>query len=502
VTDTAKFSSQIDKLWNSFWTGGITNPLSVIEQISYLMFSRLMDINEAKRERRFRGDTSKYSPLFDKKAQHVRWSNYRQLGPDEMLRVVRDEVFPHFRTVASLTRSGTAKTSDHPSVGQYFEDAQLLIQKPSLLVEAVERVNDLDLTGDQKGDIYELLLKKLTTAGINGQFRTPRHIIELMVQMIDPKPSETICDPACGTGGFLIESMEYLTKKHTKKDGTYDRQYEDNRDHVRSGMFHGFDFDVTMLRVAAMNLLLHGIDDPAIAYQDTLSGSFGDNFPDWSEDAFDVVLANPPFTGSLDTDSVSPDLLRRTKTKKTELLFLGLFLRLLKNGGRCAVVVPTGVLFSASNAHKTIRKTIIEDNQLEAVVSLPNGVFRPYAGVVTAILVFTKGGKTDDVLFFDVDNDGYSQDDKRTKITEDDLPEVLEGWKGRSKEDFSDRTKKAFSVSVDEIVKNDFDLSVNRYKEIDHEVIEYDPPKVILERLSELEAEITKGQKQLTELLG
>jgi type I restriction enzyme M protein len=504
MTEQVDFSNQIDRLWNSFWTGGITNPLTVIEQITYLMFARLMDINEKKNERRFRGASNGFKPHFSKNKQHLRWSNFRQLGPEEMLKVVRGEVFPHFKTVASISQTKDTPNSAHPSVGRYFEDAQLLIQKPSLLVEAVEMVNDLPITGDKKGDLYEYLLKKLTTAGINGQFRTPRHIIQLMVKMIKPELTDKICDPACGTGGFLTETMDYLLKTHSHEDGdviTYDRKLEDNLEHLRSGMFHGLDFDITMLRVASMNLLLHGIDDPAIIYQDTLSGSFGETYPQLSENAFDVVLANPPFTGALDTDSVSPDLLRRTKTKKTELLFLGLFLRLLKNGGRCAVVVPAGVLFSASNAHKTIRKTIIEDNQLEAVVSLPNGVFRPYAGVATAILIFTKGGKTDEVLFFDVENDGYSQDDKRTKITEDDLPIVLEGWKGRAKEDFSDRTKKAFSVSVDEITKNDFDLSVSRYKEVVYETVEYDPPKVILERLSELEEEITRGRKDLEGML-
>ncbi len=519
---TGELKSRIDKLWEEFWTGGVANPLTVIEQISFLMFARMLDITETRNEKRAARTKKSFKRVFNDDQQHLRWSNFKQLGADEMLPLVRDEVFPHFKTVSEMdTQEGAQKTSFQ----EYFKDAQLMIQKPSLLVSAVNMIDDLPLTeGDIKGDLYEYLLSKLTTAGINGQFRTPRHIIRLMVEMTDPKPTETIADPACGTGGFLVAVMEYLLRTHSSPEGQYEKPVnghtetiytgdllEDHWQHIRTGMFHGFDFDATMLRIAAMNLLLHGVDAPDIHYQDTLSNSFTDKFPDKASDAFDVILANPPFKGSLDYEDVHPTLLRKVKTKKTELLFLALMLRMLKNGGRCAVVVPDGVLFGSSKAHQAIRKLLVEENQLEGVISLPSGVFKPYAGVSTAILLFTKGGRTDEVFFYDVQADGFSLDDKRQPVEANDLPDVLAQWKTYTGKDspqrrggaegFEDRKARAFVVSAEEIAGNKYDLSINRYKEVVYEEEEYDPPKEILARMKELEKEIMKDMDELEGML-
>jgi len=512
---TGELKSRIDKLWEEFWTGGVANPLTVIEQISFLMFARMLDITETRNEKRAARTKKSFKRVFNDDQQHLRWSNFKQLGADEMLPLVRDEVFPHFKTVSEMdTQEGARKTSFQ----EYFKDAQLMIQKPSLLVSAVNMIDDLPLTeGDIKGDLYEYLLSKLTTAGINGQFRTPRHIIRLMVEMTDPQPTETIADPACGTGGFLVAVMEYLLRTHSSPEGQYEKQVngeletiytgdllEDHWQHIRTGMFHGFDFDATMLRIAAMNLLLHGVDAPDIHYQDTLSNSFTDKFPTKASDAFDVILANPPFKGSLDYEDVHPTLLRKVKTKKTELLFLALMLRMLKNGGRCAVVVPDGVLFGSSKAHQAIRKLLVEENQLEGVISLPSGVFKPYAGVSTAILLFTRGGRTDEVFFYDVQADGFSLDDKRQPVEANDLPDVLEQWRkyaSEGKEQFGDRKAMAFIVPAEEIAGNKYDLSINRYKEVVYEEEEYDPPREILARMKALEKEIMKDMDELEGML-
>lgn len=449
-----KLRSDVDKLWEEFWTGGITNPLTVIEQISFLMFARLLDIRETALERRAqRSKTPLKEPLlFNKKEQHLRWKNLQELDAEEMLRVMRDELFPFFRKREKTT-----------TFGAYMKDAQFMIQKPSLLVSAVGMVDKLPLTqGDVKGDLYEYLLGKLTTAGINGQFRTPRHIIDLMVAIVDPQTTERVADPACGTAGFLARTNAYLFKSKTSKsaiirdeDGNEfypgDQLSTQERRHIQSDMFHGFDFDSTMLRIAAMNLMLHGVDNPDIHYQDTLSNSFPEKFPTSAENAFDVVLANPPFKGSLDEEDVHPSLTRVVKTKKTELLFIALILRMLKTGGRSATIVPDGVLFGTSNAHKALRSALIDDNQLEAVIKLPSGVFKPYAGVSTAILVFRKGGETTQVFFYNVENDGFSLDDKRDPIQQNDLPDALARWKKKSPKKDTDRTSKCFFVPAQEI---------------------------------------------------
>lgn len=556
---TGQLRSKIDKLWEEFWTGGITNPLTVIEQISFLMFARLLDMRESTEEKKWsRKHKGKSFPgvYFPRDKQHLRWSQLKQEADGEkILVIVRDEVFPHFRSLSSLTAEGDkeAETEEDGqedkakvpknTFNQYMKDATLMVNKPSLLVKAITMVDELPLTqGDTKGDLYEYLLSKLTTAGINGQFRTPRHIIQAIIDLLlhgnyDSALSWVIGDPACGTAGFLVEFMQALRKHFTSpqgilremvpiedKDGnptgelreektyTGDLIEPDQWKHIKSEMFHGFDFDVTMLRIAAMNMMLHEIDTPDINYQDTLSTNFTERKETkrWASDAFDIIVANPPFKGSLDEEDVHKTLTGKVKTKKTELLFLVLMLRMLKLGGRCAVVVPDGVTFGSSNAHKALRQLLVEEHQLEAVIKLPSGVFKPYAGVSTAILFFTKGGETNDVFFFDVQADGKTLDDRRDKIgAEDDwqdLDLLRKEWPkwngGAGKKHFKDRKAKAFFVPKSEIADNGYDLSINRYKEIVHEEEKYDAPKVIIERLKKLEAEIAVDLEELEAMLG
>lgn len=506
ITGTLK--RNIDALWLEFWQGGITNPLTVIEQITFLMFARLLDINETRDENRMKRTGRAFQRRFTEEEQRLRWSQFRHLGADAMLPLVRDKVFPHFRKAST---SGTA-------FAEFMKDAQLMIQKPSLLVKAVNMIDQLPLTeGDAKGDLYEYLLSKLTTAGINGQFRTPRHIIRLMVDMLEPKPTDVIADPACGTGGFLVQVMHYLLETYTSPEGilvetdpetgraekTYTGDLlEEHREHIRGGMFHGFDFDATMLRIAAMNLMLHGVDDPDIHYQDALSANFSDRFPKAATGGFDIILANPPFKGQLDFEDVHAGLLRQVKTKKTELLFLVLILRMLKMGGRSATIVPDGVLFGSSSAHVALRKMLVDQNQLEAVISLPSGVFKPYAGVSTGILVFTKGGRTDSVFFYDVEADGYSLDDKRDPVDANDLPACLAEWRKRNPEGGADRTQKSFFVSAKDIREANYDLSLSKYKIRPLVALEYDDPSVILCRMKKLNDDIAKDLAELEELLG
>jgi len=500
---TKEMRNKIDQLWTQFWTGGITNPFTVIEQITFLMFARLLDIKEKNNERKAKTTGEKFTPIFNKNEQHLRWDNFRhESDPQKLLEIVRDEVFPHFKR--SIKNGST--------FSEYMKDAQLMIVKASLLVTAINTIQELPLTqGDVKGDLYEYLLSKLQQSGIAGQFRTPRHIIDLMVQILDPQPTHRVCDPACGTAGFLVGTKTYLDKKHTtpgmEKKSEDDSvfypgdQLFDYKDHIQNELLTGFDFDSTMLRIAAMNLLLHGIDNPQIHNQDTLSGTFAERFPKYSDGYFDIVLANPPFKGSLDYEDVEPSLLGKVKTKKTELLFNMLFLRMLKLGGKAAVIVPDGVLFGASKAHVALRKELIENNQLEAVISLPAGVFKPYAGVKTAILIFTKGGTTEKVWYYDVENDGFSLDDKRDPIDKNDLPNVYEKWQKKDVEDNSDRTQKHFFVPAEEIKNNKYDLSVTRYKEIKYENVKYEDPKIILNKINSLEEEIRSNLSDIEEMI-
>ena len=505
---TGELKRRIDTLWTEFWQGGITNPLTVIEQITFLMYARLLDINETRDENRAKRAGKSFQQRFQDDEQHLRWQNIRHAPAEKIIPLVRDEVFPHFK---STTAIGTAFT-------EFMKDAQLMIQKPSLLVKSINMIHELPLTeGDTKGDLYEYLLSKLTTAGINGQFRTPRHIIRLMVNMLEPKPTSVIGDPACGTGGFLVSAMEYLLETYTSPEvvieetdpetGAVEKIFagdllEEHRDHIRSSMFHGFDFDATMLRIAAMNLMLHGVDDPDIHYQDALSTGFTDKFPNQATEGFDVVLANPPFKGSLDFEDVHSGLLRQVKTKKTELLFLALILRMLKTGGRSATIVPDGVLFGSSGAHRQLRQLLVDQNQLEAVISLPSGVFKPYAGVSTGILVFTKGGRTDNVFFYDLQADGFSLDDKREPVETNDLPDCLARWHARDPAKDTDRASKAFFVSAAAIKESSYDLSLSRYQEQIYKDEEYDPPNVILNRMKALNNKIADELAALEESLG
>lgn len=483
---------------------GITNPLTVIEQISFLMFVRLLDINETRAEKRASRVGKPFKGQFSPKEQKLRWSQFKNLSAEQMLKVIRDQVFPHFRNL------GDSKST----FAEYMTDAQLMIQKPSLLVSAVNMIDALPLTeGDTKGDLYEYLLGKLTTAGINGQFRTPRHIIRLMVDLIEPKPTEVIGDPACGTAGFLVATMQHLLEKYSSPEGVITHEdgqktytgdlLEPYRKHIQSQLFHGYDFDTTMLRIAAMNLMLHGVESPDIHYQDTLSNSFPEQYPNRATDGFDVILANPPFKGSLDESDVHSSITGKIKTKKTELLFMALILRMLKLGGRAACIVPDGVLFGSSNAHRDLRKLLVDENQLEAVIALPAGVFKPYAGVSTAIVIFTKGGKTDRVWFYKMESDGYSLDDKREQIGDGtgDLPDIREKWLAREKAKKNDRKAKNFFVPVKDIRDNKFDLSINRYRETDYEEATFAPPKDIMKRLRSLDKEVSRDMDALETLL-
>jgi type I restriction enzyme M protein len=512
---TGELKNRIDGLWAEFWTGGIANPLTVIEQITFLMYSRLLDMKERADEKRASLTGQSFTRRFEEDEQDCRWEVWRHYGSEKMLPHVRDRVFPHFRRLAERS------TGTDSLFASFMKDAQLMIHKDSLLSRAVETVKDLPLErGDTKGDLYEYLLSKLTTAGINGQFRTPRHIIRLIVELMKPKPTDRICDPSCGTAGFLIESYDYLLRENTSEVGKHleliDGEevvkfsgdlltLQGNREHVDHDMFHAYDFDATMLRIASMNLVMHGVAEPDVHYQDTLSQSFEERHPNGSKNAFDLVLANPPFKGSLDEQDVASDLLRIVKTKKTELLFIALILRMLKLGGRSATIVPDGVLFGSSKAHVQLRQHLIENNQLEAVISLPSGVFKPYAGVSTAIIIFTKGGKTENVFFYDVKSDGLTLDDRRTQIGDGkgDLPDVLTKFQQWSDEAIvlADRTAQAFEISCDEIRSNSYDLSLGRYKQALTVEINHENPKNLLERLIELEHQILKEATALKELL-
>ncbi|PHS64304.1 MAG: N-6 DNA methylase [Thalassobium sp.] len=525
---TGQLKSKIDKLWEEFWIGGIANPLTVIEQITFLMYARLLDMNETSDEKRSQRTGKSFNRRFNDQQQHLRWSNLVHIeSADKLMATVKDELFPYFKNSAAGVEGSL--------FAEFMKDAQLMVQKPSLLVKAVEMVNDLPLDkSDTKGDLYEYLLSKLTTAGINGQFRTPRHIIRAMIDMMDPQATDRICDPACGTAGFLSTTYEFMLEKYSSAEGTIRSSVTDDkgetleqvlytgdllgehRKHIDTDMFHGFDFDATMLRIAAMNLVMHGVAEPDIHYQDTLSQRFKERFPQEAEQGFDLILANPPFKGSLDEDDVSPDILKKVKTKKTELLFIALILRMLKLGGRAAVIVPDGVLFGSSKAHQQLRAELLDNNQLEGILSLPSGVFKPYAGVSTAIIFFTKGGRTDNVWFYDLAADGFSLDDKRTPLKgegSNDLPYAIKQWKqymagrlasdaGRpTSDEFSDKTQKAFIVSADDIRANKYDLSINRYKEVVYEEEQYDDPKVILQRLKVLEQEILADLAELEGML-
>jgi type I restriction enzyme M protein len=486
---TGALKSKIDRIWDSFWSGGISNPLEVIEQVTYLLFLRRLDDLQtlAEKKARISGgvvENSQFLPGQDR----LRWSRFKNLDPDVMYKTVSTEVFPFLQKYGGQVGGDDSTYSDH------MKDARFSIPTPALLSKVVDMLDDIPMDDrDTNGDLYEYLLSKIASAGVNGQFRTPRHIIELMVAMTAPQPDDEICDPACGTAGFLVAASEYIREQHPSAltDAT-------QRQHFHRSMFHGYDFDNVMLRIGSMNMLLHGIESPDIRYRDSLSeGAAGD------AEKYTLILANPPFAGSLDYESTSKDLQRVVKTKKTELLFLALFLKLLKPGGRAAVIVPDGVLFGSSKAHRDLRRNLIEDQKLEAVVKLPSGVFRPYAGVSTAILFFTKtnSGGTDDVWFYDVQADGFSLDDKRNPVEANDLPDVLKRWHDRAAEGVRARTEQSFLVPKDDIVAQGYDLSLNRYKEIEYDEVEHRAPLEIIADIETLDDEIAKGLAELKAML-
>ena len=492
---TGELRNKIDRLWETFWTGGITNPLDVVEQMTYLMFIHDLDETDNLRAKESAMLGLPYESIFTGEVrigehmvagEQLKWSRFHDFPAGKMYTVVQEQVFPFIKGLHSDKDSAYAK---------YMGDAIFKIPTPLMLEKIVTAMDEIYAqmeqahSADVRGDIYEYLLSKIATAGVNGQFRTPRHIIRMMVELTDPKADDVICDPACGTAGFLVSAGEYL-KERRKEEIFFNRE---KKDHYMNRMFHGFDMDRTMLRIGAMNMMTHGIDNPFIEYRDSLS----DQNPD--RDKYSLILANPPFKGSLDADIVSTDLLKLCKTKKTELLFLALFLKMLKVGGRCACIVPDGVLFGSSKAHKDIRREIVENNRLEAVISMPSGVFKPYAGVSTAVLVFTKTGHggTDQVWFYDMKADGFSLDDKRTAVKENDIPDIVARFHAREAERERKRSEQSFLVLKQEIVDNNYDLSINKYKQVEYKPVEYPPTSEILAELKELEQEINRGLEEL-----
>lgn len=497
---TGEIKSKVDRIWDTLWSGGISNPLTIIEQLTYLLFiKRLDEIHTLKENKANRLKKPIEDPIFTPKQDSLRWSRFKESSPEEMFATVRDKAFPFIKDLGkSITGEGDSTYSHH------MKDATFMMPKPRVLANIVDQLDSIDMAdSDTKGDLYEYMLGKIASAGQNGQFRSPRHIIGLMVDMTAPTPKDVFCDPACGTCGFHVAVAAYLIKHHG------DAIYKDaaSRRRFNEQTFHGYDFDSTMLRIGSMNMLLHGVENPDIRYKDSLAESDEDDTEKYS-----LLLANPPFAGSLDYESTAKDLQRIVKTKKTELLFMALFLRMLQTGGRAAVIVPDGVLFGSSNAHQQIRRILVEDQKLQAIISMPSGVFKPYAGVSTAILLFTKtnSGGTDHVWFYDMQQDGFSLDDKRTpQPDKSDLPDILRRWKTlktetlktESPEKSRKRTDQSFLVPKAEIVANGYDLSLNRYKEVVHETVEHDSPKKILTRLAKFEDEIAKGRKELEGLL-
>ena len=481
---TGELKSKIDRIWETFWTGGITNPLEVIEQFTYLLFIKDLDDNETMKENDAVLLGIPFEGLFPADKQSLRWSKFKNEEAEEMYKIVSEGVFPFIKNIHDDKESAYSK---------YMGDAMFKIPTPLMLSKIVDAIDKLEMDDkDVKGDLYEYLLSKVATAGTNGQFRTPRHIIKMMAELMKPTPEDIIVDPAMGTAGFLVGAEEYLREKHSDLF-----LVQGLKEHFNNKMFNGFDMDRTMLRIGAMNMMLHGVDSPNIDYKDSLSETNKDS------EKYTLILANPPFKGSLDYEAVSADLLKTTKTKKTELLFLALFLRILKTGGRCASIVPDGVLFGSTGGHKSIRKEIVDKHKLEAIISMPSGVFKPYAGVSTAIMIFTKTGTggTDNVWFYDMKADGYSLDDKRNPVDDNDIPDIIERFNNLDKETERKRTEQSFFVDVDEIRENGYDLSINKYKEIEYKEIEYDAPQVILERVKILEKEINEGIRELERMI-
>jgi type I restriction enzyme M protein len=502
---TGEIRNKVDAIWEMFWTGGIANPLSVIEQFTYLLFMRQLDEQQKRIDRQARLGSVIAKSIFTKEESEIRWSQFKnKTDSDDMFTIVREKAFVHMKKLGG----------EDSKFAKHLENAVFIIPPGSLLQRVVSGIDDLLNTMDEKnagkedsqkdtmGDLYEYLLSKIATSGTNGQFRTPRHIIKMMVELMKPTPGDTIVDPASGTAGFLVAAAEYVLN-HYREELFVKAGNEQLQDHFKNEMFHGFDTDQTMLRIASMNLVLHGIENPNMVYKDSLSKG------NTEIDKYTMVLANPPFKGSLDYSDVADNLLSKVKTKKTELLFLALMLRLLKNGGRCAVIVPDGVLFGSSTAHVAIRKEIIDNHKLEAIISMPSGVFKPYAGVSTAIMIFRKTsiGGTDQVWFYDMKSDGYSLDDNRreldlSKHEDNNIPDIITRMHNFDAEKSRARTEQSFFVPVGEIRDNKYTLNINSYKNQVHEEVTYTPPKQLIQEISELEEKITVGLRRMEEMLG
>ena len=486
---TGEIRNKVDKIWTDMWAGGITNPLTVIEQLTYLMFIRSLDEKDLESEQMeaLSGEQQKRVFPQNEEGQSMRWSRFKTKDPRVIYDIVGTKVFPFIKSMNGESTS---------AFSLYMQDAMFLIPTPQVLQKIVTGLDELyehDIQGlDMQGDVYEYMLGKLATAGQNGQFRTPKHIRDMMVRLLDPTPNDRVCDPACGTAGFLVSTAEYIREKY--EANMTSEQWE----HFDSRMFTGFDTDRTMLRISAMNLMLHSITQPHVDYMDSVSKQNS------VSSAYDIILANPPFTGTVDEESINDNLKAVCDTKKTELLFVALFLRMLRKGGRCSCIVPDGVLFGTTKAHKALRKELVENHQLQAVISMPSGVFKPYAGVSTAVLVFTKtgAGGTDKVWFYDMKADGFSLDDKRSAIDHNDIPDILARFHNLAGEADRKLTEQSFLVEKAAIVDNNYDLSINRYKEVVYEKAKYDPPMVIMVRLDDLNIDIASKMEELRGLIG
>lgn len=494
---TGEIKNRIDTIWDTFWTGGITNSITILEQMTYLFFMKMLDDSQTTKEATasIMGVEVK-EPTFKKGMWHnpetdmdipyesLRWKVFKNAEATEMYRTVSRDVFAFIKNLSDGKESAYSK---------FMANATFMIQNPRTLVKVVENIDALDMNNrDTMGDVYEYVLGKMAASGNNGQFRTPRHIIKMMVELMKPNLNDVICDPAMGSAGFIVESAKYIQENY--KTELLNKK---NAEHYKSGLLHGFDTDATMLRIGAMNLMLHGVDNPDVQYKDSLST---DNI---DADKYTLCLANPPFAGSLDTGAVSRSLLAISNTKKTELLFMALFFRMLQLGGRCASIVPDGVLFGNSTGHKSIRKELVDNQRLQAVISMPSGVFKPYAGVSTAILIFTKtnAGGTDKVWFYDMTADGFSLDDKRNPIADNDIPDIIARFNNLEAEESRTRKDKSFFVPVEEIREKGYDLSINKYKEIEREKVEYESSEVIMERIEKLESEIMQSIIELKNII-
>lgn len=508
---TGVIKNKIDKIWTDIWAGGISNPLTVIEQLTYLMFIRSLDEKELETEEFENMTGEKMDKIFPQSSagQSMRWSKFKNNDPREIFALMSQRVFPAIKSMKygrlpdfdnqgnliEIPNQEDRQAAGETAFARYMSDAMFLIPTPQVLQKIITGLDDLyehDIADlDMQGDLYEYMLDKLSTAGQNGQFRTPKHIREMMVALLQPTPDDEICDPACGTAGFLVSVSEYIRKNYEAT--MTPEQWE----HFSGSAFTGFDTDRTMLRISAMNLMLHSITTPEIDYRDSVSKQNS------ISNRYSVCLANPPFKGTIDAESINDNLKAVTNTKKTELLFVALFLRMLTAGGRCACIVPDGVLFGSSNAHKSLRKELVENHQLRAVISMPSGVFKPYAGVSTAVLVFTKtgAGGTDKVWFYDMKADGYSLDDKRSAIEQNDIPDIIARFQNLDGEEARERTEQSFFVPKQEIVDNGYDLSINKYKKVEYVPVKYPPTSEILENLKALQAQIDVEMAELEAML-